>query len=1434
MVVDPTNPTVPILEPLSKITEGKKKQYLVDVRVMNYLLQAIPNDIYNSVDACKNAKEMWERIKRLMHGYEITTYVRHSRLIDEFDKFTTKEGESLDSVHERLTTLVNIMDRNNVRLIPVAINTKFLNCLQPEWSKYVTMLQGDSQEDKLTTAMMLLARAISQKFPTPTNNRLRTSSKTRNQAVVQDGRVDIQTKNAGYGGNANKNVGRNKTQGFNTGNTGDESNQIIQRVPRTESTSGKANVQCYNCNKKGHYARESDENAETVPSYDAMAISQVHASSKVHEQVSHGKRKTIIQTTDDDQIDSNIIFDDLFVENNGGMSEHDSTGHDEYREIQMLAYNVQREAENQKHLNNELKQQKDLLQRELETFKDRVKTSESKIIQYSTYKEKCDELERELRNDKDTIDQLVKEKEKIQNDFFKVENENIIIQHETKLENKAYQEREDRYLDDILDLEEKLSSHDRIVYKMGQSIQTIHMLRKKPNKVYDPFIKAGLGYTNPERLKKAIAAQPKMYDGDLIHSNKLVIHSTDSEETLEDAEENQNKMRHKMVQIDYEKLNALYETFVPQQQLSAEQTYFSIPSTSDNGSKSKDVPSESPEQQKHELLKVELEKSASDSRDIQASLLKRIKILENDFQISQAQSISFELKLQHQKEKMDCDVSWKEKLSTLHDENVLLKHQVESTVKERENIKLEYQRLFNSVKVTRVQHQKEINEMLENVTQKTYAYADVRAQNQDLLMTISELKSKLKTIDNGKHAKNVSNTKATSDRSNPVTSQSTPTIEKKQQHNANIIARGMYKITQEDTKTSDSKTNTNVSNFTGYEDYVQGNLTICHVYYVEGLRHNLFSVGQFCDRDLEVAFRSNTCYVWNLEGYDLLTGSRDSNLYTISISEMAASSPVCLMSRATSTKSWLCKKVSLPPKLVPSTESKLELLHMDLCGLMRVVSINGKKYILMIVDDYSRYTWVYFLCTKDEAPDMIIDFVNQVQRNLKASILTIRTDNGTEFKNEKLRVFYAKLGIVYKTSIARMPQQNGVVEIRNRTLVEATRTMLIFSKAPELLWVEAIATACFTQNRSIVHTRHNKNPYELIRGRKPNVQYFHVFGSLCYPTNDRDDLGKMKPKADFDELTAMASECNNLEPGINCTNFNDSSEDSQSVPSTSNLDNLFGPMYEEYYVSSSQEVSDNFAANTLDMTTLLHHLWNEVADKFVQEDVAYFDGHMFLNAPQTLEFDVAKTSSTYQDSSNMHQFHQQHRSIDGWTKNHPLEQVIGDPSKPVMTRKRLQTNAEVCMYALTELVECPIGRNIIKVKWIWKNKTDAENTVIRNKSRLVAKGYGQEEGIDFEESFAPVARLEAVRIFVAYAAHKNFPIFQMDVKTSFLNRPLKEEVFVQQADGFVDPYFPNHVYRLKKALYGLKQALRAWYDKLSSFLIEHHFTKGIVDPTLFT
>nr|GEW47453.1 putative ribonuclease H-like domain-containing protein [Tanacetum cinerariifolium] len=264
---------------------------------------------------------------------------------------------------------------------------------------------------------------------------------------------------------------------------------------------------------------------------------------------------------------------------------------------------------------------------------------------------------------------------------------------------------------------------------------------------------------------------------------------------------------------------------------------------------------------------------------------------------------------------------------------------------------------------------------------------------------------------------------------------------------------------------------------TGYGDYVQGNIPVCHVYYIEGVGHNLLRVEQFCNGDLEVAFCSKTCYMRNLEGDDLLIGDHESNLYTISIFDMAASSPVCLISKATSTKSWLwhrrlshlnfitisdltkhnlvdglpnfkygkdhlcslyeqgkSKKASHPPKVVPSNHSKLDLLHMDLCGPMRVASINRKQYILVIVDDYSRFTWVYFLRTKDETPKIIKNFIAQVQLNYNAKVCKIRTDNDTEFKNATLKAHYDKLGIMQQLLIAHTPQQNGVVERHNRTL----------------------------------------------------------------------------------------------------------------------------------------------------------------------------------------------------------------------------------------------------------------------------------------------------------------------------------------------------------------------------------------------------------------
>ncbi|GJQ96479.1 retrovirus-related pol polyprotein from transposon TNT 1-94 [Tanacetum coccineum] len=299
----------------------------------------------------------------------------------------------------------------------------------------------------------------------------------------------------------------------------------------------------------------------------------------------------------------------------------------------------------------------------------------------------------------------------------------------------------------------------------------------------------------------------------------------------------------------------------------------------------------------------------------------------------------------------------------------------------------------------------------------------------------------------------------------------------------------------------------------GYGDYVIGDSVISRVYYVEGLGHNLFSVGQFCDSDLEVALRKHSCYVRDTDGVELIKGSYGSTVYTISVEDMMKSSPICLLSKASKNKSWLChrrlnhlnfgtindlarkdlvrglprlkfekdhlcstcqlgkrKKHTHQPKPENTNLEVLNTLHMDLCGPMRVQTINGKKYILVIVDDYSRFTWVKFLRSKDETPEVVMKFLKQIQVGLNKT---------------------------------------------NRTLVEAAGTMLIFSKAPMFLWAEVVATACYTQNRSLIHTRHNKTPYELVHNKKPDLTFFRVFGALCYPTNDSEDLGKLQPTADI-------------------------------------------------------------------------------------------------------------------------------------------------------------------------------------------------------------------------------------------------------------------------------------------------------------------------------
>nr|GEZ17082.1 retrovirus-related Pol polyprotein from transposon TNT 1-94 [Tanacetum cinerariifolium] len=529
---------------------------------------------------------------------------------------------------------------------------------------------------------------------------------------------------------------------------------------------------------------------------------------------------------------------------------------------------------------------------------------------------------------------------------------------------------------------------------------------------------------------------------------------------------------------------------------------------------------------------------------------------------------------------------------------------------------------------------------------------------------------------------------------------------------------------------------------------------------------------------------------------------RLSHLNFDTINDLARNDLVSGLSKFKYHKEHLCpsceqgksKRASHLPKHVPNSRQRLHLLHMDLCGPMRIASINGKRYVLVIVDDYSRYTWVYFLRSKDEAPEVIIRFLKRITVLLQSPVIIIRTDNGIKFKNQVLKEYFDTVGISHQMSSIRTPQQNGVVERRNRKLVEATRTILIFSLALLFLWAEAIAIACFTQNRSLIHRRFNKTPYELINGRKPDISFLYVFGALCYPKNDREDIGKLGAKGELDLLfEAMYDDYIGGQPSATARNVLLAQE--PQVRQTSTASTIIA----DYAPTPTN--SSSHATNILITLQDIDELNSNVM----------VDGNTFVNPFANSSTSAAESSSSQNvDPSNMHTFYQPYPHKFQWTKDHPLEQVIGEPSRPVLTRNQLRSYGDMCMLDISVLFLAPDSISPLTLKWLFKNKHDEEQTVIQNKSRLVVRGYRQEKGIDFKESFAPVARMEAIKIFLAYVAYKSFTVFQMDVKFAFLHGLLKEDVYVCQPEGFIDADHPSHVYKLKKALYGLKQAPRAW------------------------
>ncbi|GJV45500.1 putative ribonuclease H-like domain-containing protein [Tanacetum coccineum] len=777
---------------------------------------------------------------------------------------------------------------------------------------------------------------------------------------------------------------------------------------------------------------------------------------------------------------------------------------------------------------------------------------------------------------------------------------------------------------------------------------------------------------------------------------------------------------------------------------------------------------------------------------------------------------------------------------------------------------------------------------------------------------------------------------------------------------------------------------------TGKGKIKTGKLDFEDVCFVKELQHfNLFSVSQMCDKKNKVLFTDSECLVLSPEfklpdeNQVLLRIPRQNNMYSFNLENIVPSGGLaCLIAKATIDESnkWhrrlghvnfknlnklvkgnlvrglpskifqndhtcvACQKgkqhkASCKAKSVSSISHSLQLLHMDLFGPTSVRSLNHKTYCLVITDDFSRFSWVFFLRTKDETSGILKDFIRQIENQLNQKVKTIRCDNGTEFKNMDFIELCGSKGIKREYSNARTPQQNGVAERKNRTLIEAARTMLADSFLPNTFWGRQLVCLViyirpFGCHVTILNTIDHLGKFDgksdegFLVGYSLQSKAFRVYNletkrveenlHITFLENKPNVAGKGPTWLfDLDYLTdsmnyqpVRSENQANKHAGPQEANQNAGTEDiidagDSKKEDESAQDYFVLPIWSSYSSTVKRQEKDAGDAPNkhpdlktngkpvdkedqvfLDELERLKRQEKDANDAIeaLRKEFAQQTEDLLLQAgaakpskiPDPKESydnpnDGIFTNASYGDKGVVVDFTNLETIVNVSPiptsrihSIHPSTQIIGDPKLAVQTRSKVNKSSEACAFvsyiqkqritnhkdfqhylfacflsqvepknisealedeswvdAMQEellqfkiqkvwiLVDLPYGKKAIGIKWVYRNKKDERGVVVRNKARLVAQGHRQEEGIDYDEVFAPVARIEAIRIFLAFASYMGFIVYQMDVKSAFLYGKIDEEVYVSQPPSFVDPKYPKKVYKVVKSLYGLHQAPRA-------------------------
>ncbi|GJU06736.1 putative ribonuclease H-like domain-containing protein [Tanacetum coccineum] len=660
------------------------------------------------------------------------------------------------------------------------------------------------------------------------------------------------------------------------------------------------------------------------------------------------------------------------------------------------------------------------------------------------------------------------------------------------------------------------------------------------------------------------------------------------------------------------------------------------------------------------------------------------------------------------------------------------------------------------------------------------------------------------------------------------------------------------------------------------------NLDFEDVYFVKELKFNLLSISQMCDKKNYVLFTDTECLVLSPnfklpdENHILLKIPRQDNMYSFDMKNIfPKESLTCLVAKATSDESMLwhrrlghinfkninklvkenivrdlplkrfendqtyvaCLKgkqhrASCKTKVLNPITKPLFMLHMDLFCPTFVRSLMHKKYFLVVTDDYSRFSWVFFLATKDETSEILKNFIKEIENLVDKKVKIIRSDNGTKFKNKVMDDFCREK--------------------------------------------EAVSTACYVHNRVLIVKPHNNTPYELFRGFKPAIGFMKPFGCHVTILNTLDSLGKFDGKSDegffigyslsskafrvYNTRTKKVQENLHIEFLENKPMLEgngpkwlfdiDSLTESMNYKNQDSQDYIVMPIWKDasYFDLHSQNANDaepRYVADDQIKDKDGSHDENDDIEKSNDDsslkDVGTADQQVNIVSPEvsTGSREVSTAFPKVNIATPEDLVGPSHSSedlqVESFNIQDDQEVDLGNipNSYAVPTTPNTRIHKDHPIEHVWILVDLPKGHRAIGTKWVYRNKKDERGIVIRNKARLVAQGHTQEEGIDYDEVFAPVARIEAIRMFLAYASYMGFMVYQMDVKSAFLYGQIEEEVYVCQPLGFEDPDHPDKVYKVEKALYGLHQAPRAWYETLANYLLRNRFQRGKINQTLF-